>query len=219
MKIKNTNTGGGGNDFDPIPEGLHQAVCVAVVGTGEQVTTYNDVEKIQEKVWITWEIPAERRKWTTKDEVEHEGPAMMSQEYTLTQDERSKLRKHLKGWRGKDFTIEEFASFDIETLLGVNCQIMVTHSTGKKDPSKVYANVNTLIAYKGEKFKAESDLVFYDPDEHTEESFSKVKVWQQKMVNLPDGTKPYKPEEASGDIGNNATAATGVVTEEENIPF
>ena len=186
------NTGGGGN-FTPISEDLHEAVCIAVIGIGEQYNKFND--NMQQKLMITWEIPKERREWETKDGVKHEGPGVISKNYTVSLDDRSNLYKDLIAWRGRDFTIEELEGFDLSNILGKSCKIMVTHTT-KGD--KTYANVANIMAFKGTPLTPEQPLVNYDANDHNEEEFAKLKEWQQKLVVLPNGKHPYmegKPEE------------------------
>mgnify|MGYP003636477639 FL=1 len=220
MKIKAPT--GGGSSFEPISEDLHPSVCIGIIGIGPQTFTWEGKEKVLDKVIVVWEIPAERRTWT-KGEVEHEGPATISKEYTISLHEKSILRKHLKGWRGKDFTAEEVANFDLESLLGKNNKLMVTHSQGKGTNSdKTYANVDTITPFKGEAFTAESELVYYDSEEHTAESFAKIKEWMQKKVILPDGSCPYVEGGNTGDVANSTNVPAivdGGDDEQDSIPF
>ena len=48
----------GGQDFDPINEGMHHAICYAVYDLGKQ---YNEkYSKSEHKCVIIWELPDER---------------------------------------------------------------------------------------------------------------------------------------------------------------
>lgn len=140
MVIIASNTGGGG-DFTPTPQGTHIAVCNMVVDLGKQRGEYQGVANIKHKVFIRWELPHERLTWTDRDNVEHEGPRVISKTYTLSLHENSALRADLVGWRGKNFSPEEEMAFDVSKLLGVPCMITVVHN---KSGDKTYANVQSV---------------------------------------------------------------------------
>jgi hypothetical protein len=223
MKIKSGS--GGGSTFEPCEQGLHPAVNIGVIGIGEQSFVYKGETKTNDKVMLMWEIPSLRRSWENKEGEQFEGPVTISKEYTNSNDERSHLRRNLKGWRGRDFTDAEMDDFDIKSVLGKTCQLMVIHSNGKgANAAKTYANVDNILPKKEgtDDLVAEQELVYYDPDEHTKESFSKLKEWIQKKVLLPDGSSPYQTGGASGDVvAANVAAAKGggVDLETEDIPF
>jgi hypothetical protein len=63
--------------------------------------------------------------------------------YTLSLHEKANLRRELETWRGKKFTAEEGEGFDLEKLLGANCQLQVIHN--EKDDGTVYANVQAIV--------------------------------------------------------------------------
>lgn len=73
---------------------------------------------------------------------------MVVQRYTLSLHEKSKLRPMLEAWRGRKFTNEELEGFDLERLLGANCQVQVCHNISSD--GQVYANVQAVVpAAKG----------------------------------------------------------------------
>ena len=45
-------------------------------------------------------------------------------------------------WRGRDFTEEEEAGFDVEKLVGVPCTVTVINNAG--DDGAIYANVSAV---------------------------------------------------------------------------
>lgn len=124
-----------GSNFEPCPAGLHQAVCVDVVDLGEVKVTYAGKEKVQPKVYIVWqideEIPSRPGEYFT-----------VRRRYTLSLSDKASLRRDLETWRGKAFTPEQLKGFDLEALLGANCQISVAHDT--RDGS-TYANVTAVV--------------------------------------------------------------------------
>jgi hypothetical protein len=117
--------------FTPCPEGLHQAVCVDVIDLGSVLTAWGDKPKVR-VIWQVEEIEA-----ATNQRYEVRGM------YTLSLSEKSNLRKHLESWRGKKFTPLELRGFDLEHLIGVNCQIQVIHNIS--DDGRTFANVQAIV--------------------------------------------------------------------------
>ena len=124
MIVKDT-----GGDFVPAPQGLHRAVCCDVIDLGVIQTKFGAKEKCR----IVWQI---------EDRQEDGKPYLVSNMYTPSLAEKANLRKHLETWRGRPFTPEERRGFDLEVLVGVNCQLQIIHNT--KDGS-TYANVAAVV--------------------------------------------------------------------------
>lgn len=61
---------------------------------------------------------------------------------TLTR--KSKLRKIVEGLIGRTLTKEEVQGFDLETLVGLECQIVVKHEQGAD--GNIYSRVETVIS-------------------------------------------------------------------------
>lgn len=119
--------------FTPAPEGLHQAVCVDVHDLGLQKTPWGE----KHKVIIVWQI----------DEIdpENDKPFQVRQQYTLSLSDKANLRRDLECWRGRKFTDDELQGFDLEKLLGANCQLQIVHNLG--DEGRTYANVQAIVPY------------------------------------------------------------------------
>jgi len=117
--------------FSPCPEGLHQAVCVDVVDLGMMVTQWGDKPKVR----IVWQIdevdPVTGRRYDVRGM------------YTLSLSEKSTLRKHLESWRGRKFSPAELRGFDLENLIGINCQLQVIHNLS--DEGRTFANVQAIV--------------------------------------------------------------------------
>lgn len=125
-------------EFRPAPEGLHQAVCVDVVALGLVETQFGKKEMVK----LVWQIGE------MDEESKPPKPFQVSRRYGLTLDKRSTLRKDLETWRAKKFSKEELEGFDLEKLLGVNCQLQVVHNV--TDDGGTYANVQAIVpAAKG----------------------------------------------------------------------
>lgn len=163
MSLMVKDTGGG--DFTPVPEGTHLAVCNMVVDLGLQETTYMGQTTTKEQVFIRWELPSERIEWTDKEGQKREGPMSIGKIYTKSLSEKANLRKDLEQWRGKAFTPAELDGFDLFKILGVGCQVSVTH---REKDGRTYANVTGVVGWpKGMKMpeKPENELLRYSPDE------------------------------------------------------
>lgn len=126
---------------DLAPAGNHVARCISVIhiGTTEEESMFG--LKKRNKISITWELPNETKVWK---EGEPEKPYVVSEEYALSMDSKSNLRKTANSWRGKELTDEEARVFDISKFAGAACMLNVVHNPSKKDPSKVYANVASI---------------------------------------------------------------------------
>ncbi len=138
MAINATDAGGGGS-YTPVERGTYVARCYEMIHLGSAIENIKGKEKMINKVRITWELPTELKEFREGD---GEKPFVVSQDYTLSTNEKSNLRKMIEGWRGKEFTDEEAASFDITKLLGLPCMINVIHRTAAS--KKVYANVASV---------------------------------------------------------------------------
>jgi len=203
---------GGGRDFKPVPQGLHTAICYAVFDLG---THYNErFNNDRHEVVVVWEMPNQRI------EIEKEGqrldlPRAISKRYTLSLHIKANLRQELESWRGKKFTKKELEGFNLENLLGVNCQLNVIHNDSS-DGQKTYANVSAVVPPpSGIKLKPENPLV----------SFS-FEDWPTK--GIPVGTPEWiqdiikRSQEWTGQITPSADDVPiddHVPPEEDDIPF
>jgi hypothetical protein len=121
-----------GQTVQPAPEGTHQAVCVDVVDKGLLETTWQGVKKQQHKIDVAWQIGENR---------DDGKPFLVFKRYTLSLGEKANLRKDLESWRGKKFTREEEAGFDVEKLVGANCLLNILHNVSG---DRTYANVQAV---------------------------------------------------------------------------
>lgn len=161
MGLIATDKGGG---FDPVEPGTHHGVCYGVIDLG---THFNEIFKnSSRKALLMWEIPALRI------DVERDGqrmnmPRVVSKRYTLSLNKKANLRKELESWRGRPFTDEELAGFDLGKLLGVNCMINVIHEVRN---GKTFANVAAVTPLmRGlQKVEPETPKRYFSFDDHTE---------------------------------------------------
>lgn len=163
-------------EFRRVPEGVHTAVCNMVVDCGIQP---GGKYQPRHQVYIRWEIPSERVEWTDRDGGAHEGPMNIGRFYTASLSEKATLRRDLENWRGRPFTREELAGFDLFKILGTACQLMVSHS---QSGGETYANVTGVMGFpKGQaKPIAENRLVKYSPEEPGQ--YDELPAWLREKV-------------------------------------
>lgn len=192
----------GGAEFEPLAAGVHVAICNLVCDCGIQP---GGKYKPRHQVYVRWEIPGERVAWTDRDGREHEGPAQIGRFYTASLSSKAKLRNDLEAWRGRPFTAEELAGFDLLTILGAACQLLIGHNAAE---GKVYANIMGLMALpKGTpRPAAERPLVRFAPDDRSQ--FAELPQWLQERVQ----------QAQSADIGT-ASALPADDGFDDDIPF
>lgn len=214
----------GGNGYDPVEAGVFQAVCYGIYDLGTQYS--ERWNKSAHRVLIAWEIP-EQRIEVEKDGKKLNLPRAISKEYTLSLHAKAGLKKDLESWRGRTFTKEELAGFDLANILKANCMIQVLHTTRDE---KTYANVAGIMPLmKGAQRKdPETKPVIFDlsaggmiPEgtpKWVAEKIMNAKEWtgeglQAKSGNGDDSTMP--------DWMKDAASQSPAYPEppEEDIPF
>lgn len=186
----------GGADFKPVPQGTHLAICNMIVDLGMQETNFEGRANVKHQVFLRWELPHERLEYTDKDGHEHKGPMVIGKIYTMSLHKKSALRGDLEAWRGRAFTEEELKGFDLEKVLGLGCQVVVTHRETAE--GKTRAKLSTLAGWpKGmdKPLPAENPLVKYSPDDVSQ--FDLVPKWIQELLAKqvkPDAAGAKKPD-------------------------
>lgn len=140
----------GGSSIPPLDPDVYEAVCTAIIDLGTQTTEYEGVSKTARRVFFTWAVDGET--------VEIDGeakPRVISREYPVSLHERARLRADLEGWRGKPFTKDELAGFDLKNVLGKPCRLNTGLTSGgnakvtgilkTKQPAQVPEGMETVF--------------------------------------------------------------------------
>jgi len=191
MAINATNNG---QKKEIIAAGNYAARCYQMIHIGTIQENILGEQKILNKVRIGWELPTELKVF---NEEKGEQPLVISEEFTLSMHEKSKLRKFLASWRGKDFTEEESKCFDITKLIGAKCMLNIIHKPSKKDPSNIYAVIGSVSPVpKGLNVPDQINPTFIlDYDNFSEEKFNSLPDFiRNKMIASLEYAKLKQPE-------------------------
>jgi len=211
-----------GAEIEPIPAGVYVAVCYGLIdlGTHHNPTFGNEAHKCL----VQWEVPEVRGEFE-RDGQKVSLPRAISKRYTLSLSEKANLRKDLESWRGRKFTAQELAGFDLKAILGTACQLQVAHDTNKE--GRTFASIAAIMALpRGMKApKPENPLAFFSFEEAGEkpELPADLPEWVQKIVMESREWKEAAtgtPAPASA-TPSPAPAAPdgGAAGEEDNISF
>jgi hypothetical protein len=131
------------SNFKPVPTGTHLGRLYRIIDLGTQSSEFAGKMKSLRKVMLQWEVHSEDD--AGNPTVTDDGkPLSLSKNYTLTLDEKGTLRKDLQTWRGRDFTEEELAGFDIKVILGQWAMLSVIKAIGNN--GKEYTNVAAVMS-------------------------------------------------------------------------
>jgi hypothetical protein len=136
--INATNTG---VKRELVPSGNFVARCYSMIHVGTIKENIKGEDKWIDKIKITWELPTELRVFKIEN---GEQPMVISQDFTLSMNEKANLRKFLESWRGKGFTEDQAESFDVTKLLGIPCMLNIIHKVSKS--RNEYAVISSVAA-------------------------------------------------------------------------
>ena len=137
----------------PTP-GSIQGVLAEVVDLGIVTTEWKGEKRQVHRCMLTFEINE------TIERDGHDQRMIVSRTFTASLNEKAALRHFLEGWRGKTFSDEELAGFDLEKLVGINAILSLVHNTSD---NKTYCNIDSAAALlKGmEKLSLSDDYLPY----------------------------------------------------------
>lgn len=167
-----------------VAPGTYLARCFRIVDAGTQISELYGEKR---KLVVTWELPTERI------EVEGEDlPRSISKFYTLSLNKKATLRADLECWRGRAFTPEELAGFELAKVLGTACQLTIIHTPQGKVQVAAVAGIprGTMVP------EVHNPKVEYSFEQGENGAFKALPEWLQKMVgqclewNEPDPVDP-----------------------------
>ena len=211
MSLTASDKGGG---FTLAPAGQHRARCFGVIDLGTQKVEWQGQVKWQPKVMLRWELSDELME---ADEHGKQRPFSISKRYTNSLHEKAALRHDLEAWRGKQFTGEELAGFNLSKLLKAPCQLTVVHEQGKN--GSTYANIKAIAPLaKGMQAPPEcaNEPVMYDISEGTGGAYQK---FSDKLKETIAACQEWQGRGAVSSEAPGSDQKPGATEDEDNIPF
>jgi hypothetical protein len=208
-------TRGAGAEYKRVPQGVHLGRCFRVIDLGTQRTEWQGKEKWSRKVMFSFELHGEDEDGSPL--VTDDGRALsISSRYTLSLGDNAAMRAMLEGWRGKAFSDEELAGFDLADTLGKWCMVNVTHST--KD-GKTYANIGSVTpvpkALRANLPQGENALQFFDV---TDPDMAVFEALSERMQETIKACKEWQKVSASK-AATASSAKTSATEDDEDIPW
>ena len=179
-------TDAGGSDFEQVPTGTHNAICYKLVDAGTSLNEYQGEISKKHNVFIFWELPELR--------MADDRPMSINCQYTLSLNERAKLRQHLQAWRNKSFTEEELNSFDLTKILGTTCKVDVGLTSGGN------AKVQGVFCADGgaKKVATVNDQVVFDLEDYCDEFSGKSGKASKAACDIFEGLPRFMQWQIGG---------------------
>jgi hypothetical protein len=178
MPIKATNKGS--DNIPPVEAGSYVARIYQMIELG---TIPGFQGQLQTKVRIGFELPTEMMVF---DEKKGEQPRVISQDYTLSFNEKAKLRKVILACDPNALGTDEdgfMEEFDVESLIGKECLITIAQKP-KTDKSGNYAFIDNCTRLpKGMKCPPQinpTQILSYD--NWNEEFFKKLPAFLREKI-------------------------------------
>ncbi|MGA9164371.1 MAG: hypothetical protein WBZ31_07915 [Thiobacillus sp.] len=115
--------------FELPPAGAVAARCCRLIDLGSQESTFEGKTSMKRKILLSWELAELRTDGS---------PFTISRRFGLSLHENSALRAFLQAWRGRPFTDDELAGFDLRKLINAPCLLNIAHTQRN---GKDYANI------------------------------------------------------------------------------
>jgi hypothetical protein len=199
------------SSFTPVPVGNHIARCYGVVALGTQVPT-NPQFNPQEKCVLMFELCNEHLEINGEKK-----PLQISHFlncYLGRPAKPSKTNIFLTAWRGRQFTEQELAGFDIAKVLGAACMLNVVHEDRGGKMREVIASIAPVP--KGMQVPLlQNKQVHYEISDGKGEKFAALPEWMQKMISAcAEWNTPAAPVDPPA-----PEHAPTTPTEGDDVPF
>ena len=130
MIVKNNDSG----NYEPLPTGLQNAICVNVFDCGLQRGAEIFGGKVQHKCVVLWELEADN------SEGQHFTATKI---YTASLGEKANLRHDLESWRGQGFTEDELGGFELDNIKSHQCTLNLVRK--EKTNGKTYTEISAVL--------------------------------------------------------------------------
>lgn len=185
---------------EPIEGGTYTAVCHMLVDLGTQTGKFGDKRKLVIGFQLL-DVLGTRKDGTTFRRT-------VSRKYGANLNEKGQLRPMLEAWRGRKFTEEELAKFDLRDILGKPALVNVTVE------DKGFNGIGGVVPVpKGmaANFTIEGDVAYYSMEDNGLDIPQSIPEW---CANLIKESTEYKNAAVEA---HEASGGGGVV--KDDIPF
>jgi hypothetical protein len=186
-----------GGNFTPAPLGTHVARCYRIVDLGTQHGEYQGKPNKRNTIILGWELPDE-----IIETDEGPKPIIVSKFYTNSLSEKANLRHDLEAWRGRAFSRDELARFDLESILGKACMVTIVNGEGERPKVSAVSGIPKSVNPPPQFNPSFSFWL----DEFSQEKFDTLSDKIQEMIRQSDeydeivnGPKEAVDEEYSDD--------------------
>jgi len=190
-----------GGEYEKLETGLYQGTCYQIVDMGTTEQEYEGQKSKKKRIQLTFEISKsldidgnEQPEAQARSTKMNDGrPFAVSALYTASLFESAALRKHLVSWRGRQFTEEELAGFDIDKLLGCTANVEVGLTKGgnpkivglyKPDGGvQVVPTVNEIRAFDLDEYSKEWTGEMCDTSKKMCDIYDSLPMWIQNDID------------------------------------
>ena len=188
------------------PAGSHLARCYAVIDMGTQSHTFQGDTRLQRDVRLSFELPTELM--TGKYDPKAKGrPHSVHVTSKMSLHPKARLRKLLKGWRGKDFTPEEAETFDPKKLVGLAARLSLV-----EDGDFVNIDAVSPVDPKKEKLPKQINppiFVSLEEGEFEPEMFERLSPKSKEKIQGSPEYKKLVSEHGEGEPASEPEAGDG----------
>lgn len=199
----------GGGDFQQAPVGTHIARCIRLIDLGTQQGEYQGKTTMRNQILVMWELCGEMME--TDDGPK---PFIVSKFYTNSLSEKANLCHDLTQWRGREFSPEELAKFDLQAILGAPCLLSVV----AKEKSEKVKIGGVMKLPKGQEAPTPINKPYafwLDAEPFNEELFDSIAEGIKKIIQK----SPEYEEAIHGKKARSQPQTANAEEELEDIPF
>lgn len=199
------------SNYNPPPAGMHIARCHRLIDLGTQQKTYQGQLKGEaRKISVGWELLGD-------DRMDDGRPFTISKSYFLSLHEKASLRKDLESWRGRPFSPEEEAGFDVSKLIGAYCMLNVIQERGEDGNEYTKISAITPMMKGLQKPDPVNEPFVFDLDNPDMEAFSK---FSDKLKEIIGHSREWKARQSGNRPGTTASnPSKGIDGMDDDVPF
>lgn len=180
------------------------ALCIRVIDLGTQDGEFQGKPKSSRQCRIVWELT---------DQFDDNGkPLIIQRTYTSSLGEKANLRRDLESWRGRPFTPEELAGFDVHNIIGKPCLLNLIKKQRPYGESVEISAVGALPKGMSVPAVPVNETYIYSVDEHDPVVWEKLSARLQERINSSHERRNTPPPTAP-------VTPTATVVNDDDIPF